>query len=62
MTTQPHDLTPVQLEWCRDNMPSFRTANAAVLRRDADCERNRLQFAKPEPVNIVSMFQKASGP
>lgn len=51
------DLTPVQLAWCRENMPSFRAANDAVRRRDADVAANWARFhpAEPEPSVITTM-------
>ncbi len=43
------DLTPVQLDWCRQNMPGFAKANADVLRRDADVAANWAHF-HPNPL------------
>ena len=44
MASRTHDLTLVQLNWCRQNMPSFAKANADVLRRDADVAANWAHF------------------
>lgn len=60
MATQAHDLTPVQLDWCRQNMPSFAKANADVLRRDADVAKNWAHFHRDPLPNIEDqMFTDA---
>lgn len=60
MATQLHDLTPVQLDWCRQNMPSFAKANADVLRRDADVAANWARFHRdPLPTIDDQQFAEA---
>jgi hypothetical protein len=62
MATRVLSLTPDQLAWCQQTMPSFAKAYADVCRRDADVAANRAQFeSAARAAQRRELFVVASG-